>query len=199
MDKFLISGGIPLSGEVSLCGAKNSGFKLMIASLYADGFSTLHNFSKIGDVFSTAEIINELGGEVNFGENHILQVSGKKLKKQKFSEKSGKLSRAATYFIGPLLYRFGQAILPVPGGCKIGRRPVDRHLDGIRALGAKIDIHDGFYEIRAERLQGTTFTFPKNTHGGTDVMILAAALAEGRTVLENFCFFNFLPETCKIW
>lgn len=99
MDKFLISGGIPLSGEVSLCGAKNSGFKLMIASLYADGFSTLHNFSKIGDVFSTAEIINELGGEVNFGENHILQVSGKKLKKQKFSKTVLPSAKAAAKII----------------------------------------------------------------------------------------------------
>ena len=87
MDKFVITGGKPLSGEVSLCGAKNSGFKLMIAALYADEPTTLHNFSKIGDVLSTAKIIKELGGEVDFGSNHVLTVSGKGLEKQNLSEK----------------------------------------------------------------------------------------------------------------
>jgi len=185
MEKFIIEGGNILKGEVGLCGAKNSGFKLMIAALYADEPSTLHNFSKIGDVFSTAETIRELGGEVCFAQNHVLTVSGRGLKSQNISLSSGRLSRAATYFIGPLLFRFGRVILPVPGGCKIGQRPIDRHLEGIRALGAKIEEKEGCYEISAKRLKGTTFVFPKNTHGGTDIMIIAAATAEGRTVLEN--------------
>ncbi len=185
MEKFLITGGNPLSGEVSLCGAKNSGFKLLIAALYADEPSTIHNFSQIGDIISTAEIIKELGGEVSFGKNHILHVSGKNLKKQNLSEKSGKLSRASTYFIGPLIHRFGKAIIPNPGGCKIGRRPIDRHLEGLKVLGAEIKDLTDHYEITAERLKGGTFIFPKNTHGGTDIMIIAAATAEGKTVLEN--------------
>lgn len=185
MDKFVITGGNPISGEVSLCGAKNSGFKLMIAALYTDEATTLHNFSKIGDVLSTAQIIRQLGGKVSFGKNHILQVSGKGLTKQTFSERSGKLSRASTYFIGPLLYRFGRAIIPNPGGCRIGRRPIDRHIDGIRALGAEVKIVDDQYEITARKLKGAHFTFPKSTHGGTDIMIIAAATAEGKTILEN--------------
>ncbi len=85
--KFIIKGGNPLRGEVALCGAKNSGFKLMIASLYADGFTTIKNFSKIGDTFSTGEIIKNLGGEVNFGQNHIVTVSGKGLCKNTISER----------------------------------------------------------------------------------------------------------------
>lgn len=185
MEKFKIIGGTPLKGKVDLCGAKNSGFKLMIAGLYGDDFSTIHNFSKIGDVFSTAEIIKELGGEVIFGNNHILKVSGKNLKKQLFSQTTGKLSRASTYFIGPLIKRFGKAILPIPGGCKIGRRPLDRHLEGIKAFGAKVDVFNDRYEITANKLHGANFKFPKNTHGGTDTMILAAACAKGLTVLEN--------------
>ncbi len=185
MGKFLITGGNPLSGEVSLCGAKNSGFKLMIAALYADEPSTLHNFSQIGDVLSTAEIIRELGGEVSFGENHVLEVCGRSLEKQNLSQKSGKLSRASTYFVGPLLHHFGRAIIPNPGGCKIGRRPIDRHLEGLRTLGAEIKDRGDHYEISAKRLTGGHFVFPKNTHGGTDVMIIAAATAEGKTVLEN--------------
>lgn len=185
MEKFVIIGGQPLKGEVNLCGAKNSGFKLMIASLYSDEPSTLHNFSKIGDVYSTAEIIGQLGGEVSLGSNHVLKVSGKGLKKQNFSQKSGRLSRASTYFIGPLLFRFGRAVLPIPGGCKIGRRPLDRHLEGLQALGARVEVFSDYYEISAKELKGTDFTFNKNTHGGTDVMIIASAIASGKTTLRN--------------
>lgn len=185
MEKFIIEGGKPLKGEVGLCGAKNSGFKLMIVSLYSDEFSTVRNFSKIGDVFTTAQIIEELGGKVVFRRNHILEVSEKGLNKQEFSEERGKLSRASTYFIGPLLYRFGKAILPIPGGCKIGRRPLDRHLEGIKALGANVRVLGDYYEITARRLRGAKYRFSKNTHGGTDIMIFAAAAAEGKTILEN--------------
>ena len=184
MDKFLITGGLPLKGEVSLCGAKNSGFKLMIASLYSSELCTIKNFSKIGDIYSTAEIIKELGGTVSFGENHTLQSCGKGLIRQKFSEKTGKLSRASTYFVGPLLYHFGKTILPIPGGCKIGRRPLARHIEGMKVLGANVKILDDQYEISG-KLKGGNFRFSKNSHGGTDVLIIAAAAAEGKTVLEN--------------
>lgn len=184
MDKFIITGGKPLNGEVSLCGAKNSGFKLMIASLYSRKPCIIRNFSKIGDVLTTAEIIKELGGNVNFGENHVLEVSSCGLNKPEFSKKNGKLSRASTYFVGSLLNRFGKAILPVPGGCKIGRRPLDRHMEGLKALGVQIKIANGFYEISG-RLKGGKYIFPKNTHGGTDIMIIAAASADGETILEN--------------
>ncbi|PIS14533.1 UDP-N-acetylglucosamine 1-carboxyvinyltransferase [Candidatus Shapirobacteria bacterium CG09_land_8_20_14_0_10_39_12] len=184
MDRFTIKGGIPLKGEVGLCGAKNSGFKLMIASLYSQKPCVIRNFSKIGDVLTTAEIINELGGKVEFGENHILEVSSQGLTKPEFSQKSGKLSRASTYFVGPLLYRFGKAVLPIPGGCKIGRRPLDRHIEGFKALGAEVKVTADVYEISG-RLKGGQFKFSKNTHGGTDVLLIAAAAAEGETVLEN--------------
>jgi len=183
--KFVIKGGNPLKGEVSLCGAKNSGFKLMIASLYSNEPSEIRNFSKIGDTSSTGEIIKSLGGEVIFGKNHIVTVSGKNLKKNIISERQGKLSRAATYFIGPLLYHFGRVIVPNPGGCKIGRRPLDRHLEGIKALGAKIKVLGNNYQISADKLEGTRFRFNKSTHGGTDVMVIAASSARGKTILEN--------------
>jgi len=185
MQYFIVHGGYPLKGEVKLCGAKNSGFKLMIASLYSDKETTIRNFSKIGDIWTTAQIIEELGGKVIFENNHLLKVTGKGLFKQEFSEDKGKLSRASTYFLGPLLYRFGRALLPVPGGCKIGRRPLDRHLEGIKALGAKVETKGDYYLITAKKLKGATYRFPKNTHGGTDVMIIAACSAEGETILEN--------------
>lgn len=184
MEKLVIKGGKPLKGEITLCGAKNSGFKLMIAALYSDDFSKISNFSKIGDIFSTAEIIKELGGEFVFGNDHLLEISGRQLIKPEFSEQSGKLSRASTYFVGPLLYRFGKAIIPIPGGCKIGKRPIDRHIEGFKALGAKVEVFQDQYLITG-KLKGGKYRFPKNTHGGTDVLVIAAASASGITILEN--------------
>ncbi len=184
MEKFVINGGIPLKGEVGLCGAKNSGFKLMIAALYSDKACTIRNFSKIGDVFTTAEIIEELGGKVIFGRNHVLEVSSHDLNKQEFSQRTGRLSRASTYFVGPLLHHFGRVVLPIPGGCKIGRRPLDRHIEGFKALGAQVKVLSKMYEISG-RLKSGRFKFPKNSHGGTDVLLIAAAGAEGKTILEN--------------
>lgn len=185
MTKFVIEGGRALRGEVDLAGAKNSGFKLMIASLLSEEKSQIKGFSKIGDVFSTAKIVEELGGKVSFKQNHLLEVDGRGIEKFQFSIKTGRLSRASTYFVGPLLYRFGKALIPIPGGCKIGQRPLDRHLLGFEALGAKVKEKNKFYEITAKRLKGTKYRFVKNTHGGTDVMIIASVLAEGETLLEN--------------
>lgn len=185
MIKLIIEGGRALEGEVTLAGAKNSGFKLMIAALLGEGESQIKNFSKIGDVLSTATIINELGGRVFFDKNHLLKVSGEKLNKFEFSERHGRLSRASTYFVGPLLAHFGKTIIPNPGGCQIGRRPLDWHLAGFEALGAKIKNKGDYYLITADHLHGANFRFPKNTHGGTDVMIIASVLAEGETLLRN--------------
>ncbi|MDP3954852.1 MAG: UDP-N-acetylglucosamine 1-carboxyvinyltransferase [bacterium] len=185
IQKFIVNGGNPLRGEVSLAGAKNSGFKLMIASLLSEEKSTLGNFSKIGDIVSTAKVIEELGGKVTFKENHEMFIEGSAINKFELSEKHGRLSRASTYFVGPLLKRFGKAVITVPGGCKIGRRPLDRHLEGFAALGAIFNYDGEYCLIEASELQGTKYRFTKNTHGGTDVMIIAAALAEGETILEN--------------
>lgn len=185
MEILNIKGGSKLSGEVSLNGAKNSGFKLMIAGLLSDEPSEITNFSKIGDIQSTAQIIKELGGEVVFGKNHILKVFGGDIEKNELSEKTGRLSRASTYFVGPLLRKFGKAVIPVPGGCKIGRRPLDRHLEGFRALGASCRQYGDYCLITAKKLKGARYCFEKNTHGGTDVMIIASVLASGETVLEN--------------
>lgn len=185
MQKFIVEGGRSLCGEVTLAGAKNSGFKLMIAALLSEEESKIENFSKIGDVISTAKIIEELGGKVTFRKNHHLEVTGANLNKFELSEKHGRLSRASTYFVGPLLARFGKAIIPIPGGCKIGRRPLDRHLEGFKALGANFKYRGDYCLIEASKLKGATHRFPKNTHGGTDVMIIASVLAEGETLLEN--------------
>jgi len=184
MTELIVKGGIPLKGDVEICGAKNSGFKLMIAALYSDKPCQIKNFSKIGDISSTAKIIEELGGKVNIKNDHILEVSGKNISKQEFSTENGRLSRASTYFVGPLLFRHGKAIIPIPGGCKIGNRPLDRHLEGLKALGASVEIQKNQFVIQG-KLKGGRYKFPKNTHGGTDVLVIAASSASGTTILEN--------------
>lgn len=185
MSTFIISGGKPLYGSVRLGGAKNASFKLMIASLLAKGESRLLNFSHIADVQTTRDIIEDLGGKTRNAGERTLFVSTTGLDQWVVPQKYGKLSRASTLFLAPLLARFGKASVPFPGGDAIGRRPVDRHLDGLRALGAKVTIKKHSIEAECEELKGTTYEFEKNTHTGTETLIMAAVLAKGTTILKN--------------
>ena len=131
MAKFVIRGGKPLKGTVLIGGAKNSSFKLMIASLLAEGESRLLNIAKIGDVEITKKIIKSLGGVVSSPGKQSVFVVSDKLKTAEIPKDFGYASRASVMFAGPLLVRFGEAYLPFPGGDKIGRRPMERHLDGL--------------------------------------------------------------------
>ncbi len=185
MNKFLIEGGCPLKGKISLLGAKNSSFKLMIAALLSDKASVISNVPQIGDVGLALEIIKSLGGEIKKLSRHSFSISGKNLVSFKIPQNLGIKSRSSCMFIGPLLSRFGQAVLPCPGGDKIGRRPIERHLEGLKAMGVKIGYENGFFRARAKKIVGATYRFPKNTHTGTETLIMAAVLADGRTILEN--------------
>ncbi len=186
MDTFIIKGGKPLFGSVRLGGAKNASFKLMIASLLTKGESRLLNFSHIKDVDVTRDMIHDLGAKTYTAGERTLFISGKGLEKDSIPEKYGKLSRASSMFLGPLLTRFGHAVVPLPGGDEIGKRPIDRHLMGLEALGAKIHDHDGVLEATCKgRLKGATYKFEKNTHTGTETLLMAAVCAKGKTVLEN--------------
>lgn len=185
MSKFIIQGGRPLKGTVNIGGAKNSSFKLMIASLLATGESRLLNISQIGDVQITKAIIRLLGGQVTSPGDHTVFINPDSLAKPEIPRDFGYASRASVMFAGPLLARFGRAYLPFPGGDRVGRRPVERHLEGLKKLGAKVEFTNGFIKLKAEKLRGTKYQFAKNTHTGTETMIMAAAKAEGETVLEN--------------
>ena len=185
MEKLVIEGGVPLRGEITLSGAKNSGFKLMIATLLSEEQSQIDGFSKIGDIAITKKIIESLGGKAE-EKNHQLAISTNTLSRFEIPHELGSVSRACTLFVGPLLHRFGKAVLPIPGGDKIGTRPIDRHLAGLEALGAKIKTKDGLFKVSAPQgLRGARFRFTKNTHTGTDTMLMAAAGATGKTILEN--------------
>lgn len=183
--KFLIEGNYPLFGKVKIRGAKNASFKLMIASLLTKQESLISNVPQIIDTSETKEIIENLGGKVKREGPHLLRISPFSLSSFIIPSLADQKSRASLLFIGPLLSRFGQAILPVPGGDKIGRRPIDRHLEGLRALGVKIEFKNNSFLVSASKLKGATYRFPQNTHTGTETLILVATVSAGTTILEN--------------
>ncbi|NCN51168.1 MAG: UDP-N-acetylglucosamine 1-carboxyvinyltransferase [Candidatus Pacebacteria bacterium] len=185
MPSFKVTGGTPLHGSVRIGGAKNASYKLMIASLLASSESRLLNFSRILDVELVAEIISYLGGKVNRAGERAIFIDPSTLSSYTIDKSHGEQGRFSTMFIPPLLAKFGRAEVPVPGGDKIGKRSLDRHWDGLRALGAEVEYKDGMYIARCKKLVGTTYRFAKNSHTGTETLIMAAALAEGTTILEN--------------
>lgn len=185
MAKFIIHGGSPLKGTVAIGGAKNSSFKLMIASLLAEGESRLLNIAKIGEVEISKKIIKKLGGQVTTPGDQSVFINSDKLKTANIPKDFGYASRASIMFSGPLLARFGQARLPLPGGDRIGQRPIERHLEGLKALGVNVSFEKNFIKFHCPRLKGAQYRFAKNTHTGTETMILAACKAQGKTLLEN--------------
>lgn len=199
MAKFLITGGKPLQGTVQVGGAKNSSFKLMIAALLCQGESRLRAVPQIGDVAITSQIIKALGGQLKKYGSDEIGVAPTKLKTFSVPQKFGFQSRASILFAGPLLARFGRAVLPVPGGDKVGLRPVERHLAGLQALGAKVKIKDGLIELRCASLKGSCYRFVKNTHTGTETMIMAAVKAKGKTKLSNVALEPEIDDLVKFF
>jgi UDP-N-acetylglucosamine 1-carboxyvinyltransferase len=185
MSTFHITGGTPLYGSVRVGGAKNASYKLMIAALLADSPSRVLNFSHISDVALVAKLINSLGAKAQEVGERAYLVDPREMSQAAIDASHGEASRASTMFIPVLLHKLGRAEVPFPGGDKIGRRPLERHFDGLTALGAKIQITDSHIVVSADKLVGTHYRFAKNTHTGTETLIMAAVKAEGMTVLEN--------------
>ncbi|MFC1751212.1 UDP-N-acetylglucosamine 1-carboxyvinyltransferase [Pseudomonadota bacterium] len=185
MAKFSITGGKPLYGSVRLGGAKNASYKIMIASLLAGGESRLLNFSHIHDVTITRHIIESLGGNTRQAGERNIFINPQKLISSTVADEYGPQSRASTMFLPILLHRFGQASVPAPGGDDIGTRPLGRHFDGLKSMGVTIKADGNRIHAHAKKLKGVTYKFAKNTHTGTETLILAAVRATGVTTLEN--------------
>lgn len=185
MAQFTINGGTPLNGSVRLGGAKNASYKEMVAALFAKGESRLLNLPHIEDVKIATEMIKSLGGGVRSAGERTLFVSGEQLSTPELPDEFGPASRASTLFIPVLLERFGRASVPLPGGDKIGARPLDRHFEGLKAMGAGIYYANNRIQVTAKKLQATTYRFAKNTHTGTETLLLSAVMADGVTILEN--------------
>jgi UDP-N-acetylglucosamine 1-carboxyvinyltransferase len=185
MSIFKITGGFPLYGSVRVGGAKNASYKLMIAALLGDTPSRLLNFSHISDVELVAGLITSLGADARTMGERAYNIDPRGLNKFEIDSNHGEASRASTMFIPALLDRCGQAVVPFPGGDKIGKRPLERHFEGLIALGAQVVVENNTIRVTANKLKGTTYRFAKNTHTGTETLIMAAVKAEGVTILEN--------------
>lgn len=184
MPKFIITGHQHLYGSVRVGGAKNASYKLMIAAGLGDTPSRLLNFSHILDVELVASIIKGVGGRAETVGERTYMIDGSGINVDTVSTDLAHTSRSTPLFIPVLLHRCGRAVVPHPGGDKIGRRPLDRHFDGLKALGATIELGEQIV-VTAKELIGTTYTFEKNTHTGTELLLMAAVCAKGTTILEN--------------
>lgn len=185
MDKFRIKGGRPLEGRVQISGAKNSALPCMAAALLTSESVTLHNLPYARDIITMRRLLEDLGSHVLMPELRTLKISADRVEFFEAPYELVKTMRASVLALGPLLARFGEARVSMPGGCAIGQRPIDLHLAGFEKLGASVTLEGGDVIARAKRLQGREVYFDTVTVTGTENLMMAAALADGVTVLNN--------------
>lgn len=184
MDKMSIVGGQRLQGTVAVSGAKNAALPLIFSTLLAEGEHRLSHVPDLMDVHSSMQLMGSLGCQCGF-KNGVLTINvPNKLETLAHYDQVRKM-RASILVLGPLLARFGEARVSLPGGCAIGARPVGMHLDGLKKMGAQIDVVAGYVEAKADRLKGCTIDLPFATVGGTENLMMAASLAEGTTFIKN--------------
>lgn len=186
MDYYKIKGGKKLHGEVKISGAKNAALPIITASLLADGETTLKNVPDLMDIRTIIKVIEYLGAETDFNtEQNTLRIRVNNIKNGEMPYELVKTMRASVYVMGPLLARLGEADVSLPGGCAIGERPVDIHLAGFEAMGAKIDLDHGYIKARAKKLMPAIFTMRQISVGATANLLMGSVLTQGKTVLEN--------------
>jgi len=184
LDKYIITGGKKLKGTVNISGAKNASLALMPASLLASGVSTFYSTPELNDVYTMMKLLNQLGVESSF-QNHVMKLDCSNITSFEAPYEHVKKMRASVYVLGPLLSRFGYAKVSLPGGCAWGPRPINLHLEGLKKLGAEIELDAGYIIARAERLQGARINFDVSSVGATGNIMMAAVLAKGTTVINN--------------
>ena len=186
MTKLIVKGGKKLKGEIEVSGSKNVALKALVAACLTSDEVVIENIPLISDFFVMRDIIEELGGKTKLLD-HKVSVRLPDFKKTKISLERGAEIRTSAMFLAPLLARSKEAIIPNPGGCRLGARPIDRIIEGLTEMGADIVYRseDGYFHTSSQRLKGIKYSFKKNTHTGTETLILAAVLADGRTILEN--------------
>ncbi len=185
MAKIVISGGEPLKGDVWISGAKNAVLPILAATLLADEPMTIGNVPHLHDVTTTMEVLGQMGVQLTIDERMRIHVDPRPADKYFAPYDLVKTMRASILVLGPLVAKFGQADVSLPGGCAIGSRPVDQHLRGLEALGATISVENGYIKARAKRLRGARIVMDLVTVTGTENIMMAAALAAGTTIIEN--------------
>ncbi|MFZ6646057.1 UDP-N-acetylglucosamine 1-carboxyvinyltransferase [Undibacterium sp. TJN25] len=184
MDKLLITGGKRLAGDVSISGAKNAALPILCAGLLTADDIVLHNVPSLQDVSTMLKLLRQMGLQVT-QQDGVVTLNGSAITQLEAPYDLVKTMRASILVLGPLVARFGEARVSLPGGCAIGSRPVDQHIKGLQAMGAEITIEAGYIHARAKKLKGTRVVTDMITVTGTENLLMAATLAEGETVLEN--------------
>jgi UDP-N-acetylglucosamine 1-carboxyvinyltransferase len=185
VDKLQIRGGVPLDGEVRISGAKNAALPILAGALLADGPVSIGNVPHLRDVTTMIELLGRMGAGVTIDERMRIEVDPRSTRETFAPYELVKTMRAAVLVLGPLVARYGTADVSLPGGCAIGARPVNIHVAGLQAMGADVHIENGYIKARAGRLKGARIVLETVTVTGTENLMMAAALAEGRTILEN--------------
>ncbi len=185
MDKLIIKGGNPLSGDVRIAGAKNAALPILAATLLADGPMRVGNVPHLHDITTTMELLGGMGVTLVVDEKMAIEINSNSIHTFNAPYELVKTMRASILVLGPMLARFGRADVSLPGGCAIGSRPVNLHIDGLRAMGADIEVENGYIRSRCERLHGARIVMDLVTVTGTENLMMAAALAKGTTLIEN--------------
>lgn len=196
MYKIVIKGGRRLRGEVSVSGAKNAALPILASSLLSKGQSTYRNVPGLGDVITMRKLLGQLGADVKGDGTTVVDSSS--ITNFEAPYELVKTMRASALVLGPLLGRYGEARVSLPGGCAIGARPIDQHLKGLAAMGARIDLEHGVVSAKARRLHGATIVLDLVTVTGTENLMMAAALAKGTTVLENAACEPEVEELARV-
>lgn len=185
MKQYIIKGGNPLVGDVVISGAKNAALGLLAAATMADEMVILDNLPDVNDINALIDTIEESGATVSKIDRHKVAINGATIQSQTIDNAVVKKMRASYYLLGAMLGKYGHAQVALPGGCNIGSRPIDQHLKGFEALGATVDVNWGMVSVEAEQLHGAHIFFDVVSVGATINVMMAAALAPGKTVMEN--------------
>jgi UDP-N-acetylglucosamine 1-carboxyvinyltransferase len=185
MEKLIINGGHPLNGEIKISGAKNAALPILAASLLCSSPVKISNIPHLQDVTTIVNLLGQMGVKITLDERSNIEIDASHLESFHAPYELVRTMRASVLVLGPLLTRFGEAVVSLPGGCAIGTRPVDQHLKGMQAMGADISIENGYIRAKASRLQGATIVMDVVTVTGTENIMMAAALAKGQTIIHN--------------
>ncbi len=185
MDKLIITGGKQLSGELRISGAKNAALPILAATLLCEHPVTIGNIPHLHDITTTMQLLGQMGIHLTIDEKMNIEVDSNTISRYEAPYELVKTMRASILVLGPLLSRFGEAHVSLPGGCAIGTRPVDIHINSLMKMGAEIEVKDGYIHAKAKKLKGCKLVLEKVTVTGTENLLMAAVLAEGQTIIEN--------------
>jgi UDP-N-acetylglucosamine 1-carboxyvinyltransferase len=185
MDRLIITGGRPLNGDIRISGAKNAALPIIVSTLLADEPVTVRNIPHLNDITTTMELLGRMGVSITMGEKMDVEVDSSTISNFAAPYELVKTMRASILVLGPLLARYGQAEVSLPGGCAIGSRPVNLHIHGLEQMGADISVEGGYIKAKSKRLHGAKLVMDLVTVTGTENLMMAATLADGRTIIEN--------------